>query len=105
MARDHRGSLCNYLVTSPRNPGSQSASTDIAAAYSANEVTMIHAKLDVGVQLYEEYMAANRLSVKLLTAAVDTIFTALLADKHTGYTGVTIQAFFEHMTDEYCNIN
>ena len=43
--------------------------------------------------------------IKLITSAVDNIFTELLEAEHTGYAGVTTLAFFENQTDEYCDIN
>ena len=57
------------------------------------------------LKLYKEYMAADCLSVKHLTAAVKDIFTSKLLDKHTGYSGVTTRAFFKHLNDEYCDID
>ena len=50
-------------------------------------------------------MTVDRLLVKLLTAAVNDIFTSKISDEHTGYSGVTTRAFFQHITDKYCDID
>ena len=92
-------------VIPPQNPGTVPDPTAIAAASSAKEVTAIHSAHDLQVKLYEEYMAADRLSVKLLTAAVEDIFTASICDETTGYSSVTTRDFFQHLLAEYNEID
>ena len=89
----------------PSNPGTGPTTQDINNAKTAKEVTLLHSSFALRLALYEEYMAADRLPVKLLTAAVNDIFTTALSDEHTGYAGVTTRNFFKHLTDEYCDID
>ena len=92
-------------VTAPTNPGSEPDPIAVAGAISAKEVTAIHSTYDLAVKLYEEYMAADRLSVKLLTAAVEDIFTASICDEITGYSSLTTRDFFDHLLTEYNEID
>ena len=68
-------------VTPPKNPGSTPAIP--ASVKTTTDVAKIHAKFEIQIQLYEEYMAADRLSVKLLTAAIDDIFTTTICNETT----------------------
>ena len=68
-------------------------------------VAAVHAKHELAVKLYEEYMSADRLSVKLITTAVEDIFTAALANEYTGYAGVTTKDVLKHLNDEYSDID
>ena len=43
--------------------------------------------------------------MKLLCAAVDDIFISSLSDEHTGYASVTTKEIFQHLNDEYCEID
>ena len=90
-------------VTPPLNPGS--TPTVPASTNDVTKVAKVHAKFEIQVKLYEEWMAADRLSVKLLVAAVDDIFTASICDECTGYAGVTTKEFFKHLLDEYNEID
>ena len=92
-------------VDPPLNPGSAPDPIVVGNAASAKEVTAIHSAHDLQVKLYEEYMAADRLSVKLLTAAVEDIFTAAICDETTGYSSVTTRDFFQHLLTEYNEID
>ena len=92
-------------VDPPPNPGSAPDPIAVGNAASAKEVTAIHSAHDLQVKLYEEYMAADRLSVKLLTVAVEDIFTAAICDETTGYSSVTTRDFFQHLLTEYNKID
>ena len=92
-------------VIPPRNPGAAPDPVALTNAKSSKEVTTIHLAYDLQVRLYEEYMAADRLSVKLLTAAVEDIFTASICDEITGYSSVTTREFFQHLLTEYNEID
>ena len=92
-------------VVPPPNPGSAPSATDIDACSSAMAIASVHATHELDVKLYEEYCAADRLSVKLLSNAVEDIFIASLADEHTGYSSVTTKQIFQHLNDEYCEID
>ena len=92
-------------VVPPRNPGSAPDPLALSNAKSSKEITTIHSTYDLEVKLYEEYMAADRLSVKLLTAAVEDIFTASICDEITGYSSVTTRSFFQHLLSEYNEID
>ena len=97
--------ISETAVIPPPNPGSAPNPAAITAAASAKEITAIHSAHDLQVKLYEEYMAADRLSVKLLTAAVEDIFTASICDETTGYSSVTTRDFFQHLLTEYNEID
>ena len=89
----------------PTNPGSAPSAKDIAACGSAKDIASVHATQDLAVKLFEEYMAADRLCVKLLCNAVEDIFTASLENGYTGYAGVTTKELLKHLKDEYSDID
>ena len=97
--------ISSVTFTPPANPGSTPSTTALTAAGSAKDIAAVHANHDLNVKLYEEYMAADRLSVKLITNAVEDIFTASLANEYTGYAGVTTKELFKHLNDEYSDID
>ena len=91
--------------TPPKNPGSIPDATVLSTCTSAKDIAAIHANHDLSVKLYEEFMAADRLSLKLITNAVDDIFTVSLANEYTVYAGVTTKDVLKHLNDEYSNID
>eukprot|EP00588_Corethron_pennatum_P017373 CAMPEP_0194307720 /NCGR_PEP_ID=MMETSP0171-20130528/4612_1 /TAXON_ID=218684 /ORGANISM="Corethron pennatum, Strain L29A3" /LENGTH=180 /DNA_ID=CAMNT_0039059935 /DNA_START=93 /DNA_END=631 /DNA_ORIENTATION=+ len=97
--------ISSVPFTPPTNPQSTPSSADLAAASSAKDIAAVHANHDLNVKLYEEYMAADRLSVKLITNAVEDIFTASLANEYTGYASVTTKELLKHLNDEYSDID
>ena len=96
---------CYYPGCEPTNPGVQPDPTAIATATSAKEITELHKAHDKDVKSFEEYMAADRLLVKLIVTAVEDVFISTLKNEYTGYSGVRCRDLFKHLLDTYANID
>ena len=90
--------------TIPTNPGPAPDPDAIAAASTATNIADLYKAYALDSDIYSEFVAAERISVKLALDSMPELYYKTLKHAHTGYTNVTLRQLLDHLVTTYAAI-
>ena len=89
----------------PTNLGPEPDSDAIAAASTATKISDIYKSYALDSDIYSEFVAAERISVKLALDLMAELYYNTLKYAHTGYANVTLRQLLDHLVTTYSAID
>ena len=89
----------------PTNPGPAPDPDAIAAASTATKIADLYKAYALKSDIYSEFVAAERISVKLALDLIAELYYKTLKHVHTGYTNVTLRQLLDHLVTTYTAID
>ena len=93
----------NFAI--PTNPGPAPDPDAISAASTATKIVDLYKAYALESNVYSEFVAAERISVKLVLDSMAELYYKTLKHAHTGYTNVTLQQLLDHLVTTYAAID
>ena len=91
--------------TIPTNPGPAPDPNAIAAASSATKNIDLYKAYALHSNIYSEFIAAERISVKLALDLIAKIYYKAFKKTHTSYANVTLRQLLNHLATTYAATN
>ena len=88
----------------PTNPVPAPDPKAIAAASSATKVADLYKAYALQSNIYLEFVAAKRISVKLVLDSMAKLYYKAFKHTHTGYANVTLRQLLDHLVTTYATI-
>ena len=89
----------------PTNPGPAPDPDAIATAYSATTIADLYKAYALQSNIYSEFIAAERIYVKLALDSMAEIYYKDLKHTHTGYANVTLRQLLNYLVKTYAVID
>ena len=86
------------------NPGPAPNPDAIAAASTATNIADLYKAYALESDIYSEFVAAERISVKLALDSLAELYSKTLKHAYTGYANVTLRKLLEHLATTYAAI-
>ena len=93
----------NFAI--PTNPGPAPDPNAIAAASTATNIADIYKAYALESDIYSEFVAAERISVKLALESMAELYYKTLKHAHTGYANITLRQRLDHLVTTYAAID
>ena len=89
----------------PTNPGPLPNPDAIAAASTVTKIADIYEAYALESDIYSEFVAAERISVKLALDSMAELYYKTLKHARTGYANVTLRQLLDHLVTTYAAID
>ena len=89
----------------PTNPGPAPDPDAITATSTATNIADLYKAYSLESDIYSEFVAAERISVKLALDSMAKLYYKTLKHVHTGYTNVSLRQLLEHLVTTYIAID
>ena len=81
----------------PTNPGPVPDPVAIAAASTTTKISDLYKAYALEIDLYSEFVAAERITVKLALDSMAELYYKTLKHAHTGYPNITLRQLLYHL--------
>ena len=95
--------LDNFAI--PTDTGPAPELNAIAAAFKATKIADLYKTYALESDIYSEFVAAERIYVKLALNSMAELYYKTLKHAHTGYTNVTLRQLLHHLVTTYAAID